>query len=136
MALTPYILVIGLFYRIKGFKAPVVDSRKIGFRKPNSPNSKWRKLTKKMIWIGIRDVPSDNRQDSCIGDGGGPAVCNGLLTGIVSWGFGRCGGYDYNRDGEWQLEGKPCKNFSMIANGENRLYLFFPKNESDRKNIS
>ena len=44
-----------------------------------------------MMWIGFRNGLSDGRHDSCRGDGGGPAVCNGLLTGIVSWGFGRCG---------------------------------------------
>ena len=56
-----------------------------------------------MIWIGFRDGLSDGVRDSCRGDGGGPAVCNGLLTGIVSWGFGKCG--------EWQLECKPCNFF-------------------------
>ena len=58
-----------------------------------------------MIWIGFRNGPnpSDDRHDACEGDGGGPAVCNGLLTGIVSWRFGKCGGYA-NRNGEWQLE--------------------------------
>ena len=54
-----------------------------------------------MIWIGFRKGHSDSWHSSCIGDGGGPAVCNGLLTGVVSWGFGRCGAKT-SRFGEWQ----------------------------------
>jgi len=30
----------------------------------------------------------DGGKDSCRGDGGGPAVCDGVLHGIVSWGHG------------------------------------------------
>ena len=37
-------------------------------------------------------VPGGGK-DFCLGDAGGPLVCGGLLTGIVSWGFG-CGHAD------------------------------------------
>ena len=39
-----------------------------------------------MVCIGF----IDGGKDSCRGDGGGPAVCDGVLHGIVSWGDG-CG---------------------------------------------
>lgn len=39
-----------------------------------------------MICLGFLE----GGKDSCKGDGGGPAVCNGALQGIVSWGY-KCG---------------------------------------------
>ena len=42
--------------------------------------------TSRMVCIGFMD----GGKDSCSGDGGGPAVCNGVLQGIASWGH-KCG---------------------------------------------
>ena len=69
-----------IFNRIKGVFARVVDNETCEKMYEGS-------LTNRMICIG---VPSGGR-DSCRGDGGGPALCDGQLAGIVSWGLGRCG---------------------------------------------
>ncbi|KGO68710.1 Peptidase S1A, chymotrypsin-type [Penicillium italicum] len=44
----------------------------------------WKPITDSMFCAG---VPEGGR-DSCDGDSGGPAVANGILIGVVSWGNG------------------------------------------------
>ena len=47
-------------------------------------------ITRRMMCFGFLE----GGKDSCNGDGGGPAVCNGEVQGIVSWGY-KCG--EHNR---------------------------------------
>jgi len=53
----------------------------------NAPTSYNGLITESMICMGY--IEGGNK-DACDGDSGGPAVCDGVLHGITSWGFG-CG---------------------------------------------
>lgn len=42
-------------------------------------------VTERMLCAGLLGIGG---KDACQGDSGGPLIANGMLTGIVSWGFG------------------------------------------------
>ncbi|CAG8282356.1 unnamed protein product [Penicillium salamii] len=44
----------------------------------------WKPIADSMFCAGV----PEGGKDSCAGDSGGPAVANGILSGIVSWGHG------------------------------------------------
>ncbi|XP_030750171.1 transmembrane protease serine 9-like [Sitophilus oryzae] len=55
----------------------------------SGPNNPFRAL------LNVCTVPATNREGACSGDSGGPLVNNGILVGVVSWGYSPCGGVGY-----------------------------------------
>ncbi|XP_060681152.1 trypsin-like [Hemiscyllium ocellatum] len=63
--------------RLQCLDAPVLSDRTCHNAYPGM-------ITNNMICVGYLE----GGKDSCQGDSGGPVVCNGVLQGIVSWGYG------------------------------------------------
>ncbi|XP_072122115.1 trypsin-like isoform X1 [Mobula birostris] len=64
-------------YQLQCLKAPILDQTVC-------ENSYPGMITKNMICLGFLE----GGKDSCQGDSGGPVVCDGMLQGVVSWGYG------------------------------------------------
>ncbi|XP_053124052.1 trypsin-like [Hemicordylus capensis] len=80
---------------------------------PNKPCTRYFPYRNDSISFNSKSMlcASSNRigHSSCSGDSGGPLVCNGLLEGIVSWGYRECGVKDYP-----SVYTKVCKYISWI----------------------
>ncbi len=68
--------------KLLGVKVPMVDREKC-----NQPVSYNGKVTDNMFCAGY----DEGIKDACKADSGGPAVVNGTLVGLISWGGQECG---------------------------------------------
>lgn len=69
--------------KMQGVDVPIVDFDRCA-KYYMEETSEYAPIIEAQICAGYEA----GKKDACQGDSGGPLVCKGLLTGIVSWGFG------------------------------------------------